>query len=63
MKRGRKNPISTLDAELLVGGIAAVALIGAGITLVYKATNQSGSTSTTLGDTASVATIATLVPL
>lgn len=61
--RVAENPAPISDSELLIGGVAAIALLGAGITLVYKAVNQNPDTSTTLGDTASVAALATLVPL
>lgn len=64
MKRSRRNPIQApSDAELIVGGIAAVVLTGFGGYLVYSALNPPGTTpdsATTLEEASSVATLAAL---
>jgi uncharacterized protein GlcG (DUF336 family) len=50
------------DVELIVGGVAAIALVGFGIYVIYQATNPSGSsTATTLEDTSSLAALGVLV--
>lgn len=57
---------SISDTQLVAGGVAAVVLIGVGVYMLYAAVKPPGQgpdTTTTLTDTASLATIATLVPL
>jgi hypothetical protein len=67
MGRSRKNPATNnkpTDTELVVGGVASVALVGLGVYLVYSAVNppgQSPDTTSTLEDTSSLAAIALMV--
>jgi hypothetical protein len=67
MPRSRRNPTTTQtankpsDTELVVGGIAAVSLVGLGVYIVYQALNQTPDTANTLEDTSSLAALGVLV--
>jgi hypothetical protein len=58
----RANPKPS-DLELIAGGVSAIALVALGITMVYKATNQSSNSSSILQDTSSLTALSAVVPL
>ena len=61
--RNPSPPAAASDAELVVGGIASIFLIGFGTYLVYSSMNPPGqtpSTESTLEDTSALASVAVL---
>jgi hypothetical protein len=54
--------VKPLNAETVIGGIAALVLVGFGIYLIAEATDEGDDTSTDLEDTSALATLATVVP-
>ncbi len=57
----RSNPPG-LNTELVIGGLAALVLVGFGIYLIAEANDSSEDTSSELEDTSALATLATVVP-
>ena len=54
--------MKSTDVELVIGGLAALVLVGLGIYLIAEANDSSEDTSSELEDTSALATLATVVP-
>jgi putative Mn2+ efflux pump MntP len=67
MTRSQKNPLDLgpppSDAEVIVGGLASIVLIGLGVTLITSALKEASDTTSTLEDTSSLAALAALAPI
>ena len=62
LEPGPESLMKSTDVELVIGGLAALVLVGFGIYLIAEANDSSENTSSELEDTSALATLATVVP-